>query len=337
VSRSRFAALGALVALTTIALPARADEASGVAAGQAVEVRLGVSAVAATRMAPGRLRALLELELGDAAVLAPGTQGPLGDHVAYVWIDLTQTAIVIEVRVGGRPVTRRELGWSKSWDAAMRLVVLSAADLVRSQAKPPPAPKKPPPPKRTSPQEFEVAARDADALEVSALLGASLMPISSTWLAGPAFELALRRKRASLGVWARLGAGDGTFGLARSLEAGLGAGYRIWASPDVRFDLAARAGFVSLYLPDAIKSGTLGTHDLQLARAGGHLAMEIRIDGAPRAGPLQAARWFGIRISPSALLGDVDVLRGTQTGPVGGFGIGFELSITNETLSKTSP
>jgi len=337
VSPRRLAALGAVVALT-IGAPARAEEANGAASSpQIVEVRLGVSAMAATRMAPGRLRALLELELGDAAVLAPGTQGPLGDHVAYVWIDLTSTAIVIEVRVGGRPVARRELGWSKSWDAAMRLVVLSAADLVRSQARPPTPPKKPPPPKRTSPQEFEVAARDADALEVTALVGASLMPVSSTWLAGPAFELALRRKRASLGVWGRLGAGDGAFGLARSLEAGLGAGYRIWASPDVRFDLGVRAGFVSAYVPAAIKSGTIATHDLQLARAGGHLAMELRLDGTPRAGPLQASRWIGLRISPSALLGDADVARGTLTGPFGGFGIGFEISITNETLSKTSP
>jgi hypothetical protein len=328
-------ALGALVALSWTE-PAMAQTPPP---GQVVEVRVALSAPAAARMPQGRLRSLLELELGSSAVLAPGSQGPLGDHVAYVWIDLTATAIVIEVRVGGRPVARRELGWSSktSWDAAMRLVVVSAADLVRTQAQPQPPPRKPPPPKRPSQQELEIASRDADALEVTGLLGASLMPVSSTWLGGPVFELALRRKRASLGVWGRLGAGDGSFGLARSLEAGLGAGYRIWAGPDVRFDLGVRAGFASLYLPDAIKSGTLATHDLQLARAGGHLAMEFRLDGTPRAGPIQAARWIGLRISPSALLGDVEVVRGTQSGPVGGFGIGIELSITNETLSKTWP
>src|SRR5262249_33216018 len=51
-----------------------------------VEVRFALSASAAKQLSEPRLRRLLEIELGDDAVIAPATTGPLGDHIAYVWV-----------------------------------------------------------------------------------------------------------------------------------------------------------------------------------------------------------------------------------------------------------
>lgn len=328
----------ALAVGLSLAGEARAQSATepAPAKAQLVEARVALSSTAAGRFAEQRLRALLELEIEDAAILAPGTSGPLGDHVAYVWIDLTATAIVVEVRVGGRPVARRELGWSAdtNWDAALRLVVVSAAELVRSQASPPPV-RKPPAPKRPTPDQLEQAARDADALEVITLLGASIAPSASLLLGGAGLEVALRRKRASIGVWGRFFAGDSSFGPARTLEAGLGADYRIWVGPNVRFDLGARVGFVSAYVPQATRKGTVDAHDLQLARAGGHLGLELRLDASPRAGAPDSARWLALRITPSALLGDTDVVQGNRTGAIGGLSVTADVVLTMESLARS--
>src|SRR6185436_16046021 len=84
-----------------------ATKPNGGGAPRALELRLSMSPSAAGFLSETRVRRLVEIEL-DEGVLAPGTGGPLGDYVAYVWIDRPNAAqIVIEARVGDRPVVRR--------------------------------------------------------------------------------------------------------------------------------------------------------------------------------------------------------------------------------------
>jgi hypothetical protein len=52
-----------------------------------IEIRLALSDAAASTLGEPRMRRLIEIETDSFAVLAPGAVGPLGDHVAYVWVD----------------------------------------------------------------------------------------------------------------------------------------------------------------------------------------------------------------------------------------------------------
>jgi hypothetical protein len=110
---------------------------------------VGLSVPAAESLSEQSVRRLLELELGERAVLAPGTSGPLGEHVAYVWIDLpSPSKVIIEVRVGDKSVTRRELGIAGlAWDVAARIVAITTSEMVRAQMRPARVVRRPPSPR----------------------------------------------------------------------------------------------------------------------------------------------------------------------------------------------
>ena len=266
-----------------------------------MEVRFALSSSASKQLSEPRLRRLLEIELGDAAVLAPAATGPLGDHVAYVWVDLAEpSTVVIEVRAGVRPVDHREIADAElTGDIAVRVIAIAAADMVRAQMRPIRPPKKPPAPKPPSPEEIEAASRLVDALSWSPRAGAAFVPTAGAALFGPALDLGLRRFGVGAHVGASLLAGPTSFGSARWFEAGLGMSYRLWVTPSVRFAGEISAAAVAVHVAGASLVGeSEGRLDTWSARAGGSVAIEWRV---------HEPVWLTLGVGPSAVLRPFEV------------------------------
>jgi hypothetical protein len=297
---------GLLVATPAVAqVPAGVapvEPSGGAAPQRLVEVRFALSSSAAKQLSEPRLRRLLEIELADAALLAPGAAGPLGDHVAYIWVDLAEpSTVAIEVRVGARTVERRELADAElTGDVAVRVIAIIAAEMVRAQMQPVKPPKKPPAPKPPSPEEIEAASRQVDALSWSPRVGAAFVPSAGATLFGPGFDLGARRFGVSAHLLADLFVGPTSFGSARWFEVGLGAGYRMWVTPSLRFagQLSASAAAVRVDGGRLLGEGA-GQADTWSARAGGTVAVEWRV-----AEPM----WLTLGVSPSAVLRPFEVL-----------------------------
>jgi len=266
------------------------------AAPRLVEVRLAMSGVASQKLVEPRVRRLLEIELEDNAILAPGASGPLGDHVAYVWIDLpTPSSVLMEVRIGERPVSRRELQIAGlTFDVAARFVAIAASEMVREQMRPVRPPRKPPPPKGPSPAELERAARDAPAIFYTGSGSFAVLPAQAAFLAGPSLSLGYRNRRASEGVFGRLLAGTADGGPLRWLEVGLTGDYRLWLDPGWRLTAGVAAALSSVRVTDVrAVDGIAGERDTWSARAGLVLGAEVRV---------LPAGWLGLSLEPGAIL-----------------------------------
>lgn len=266
-----------------------------------VEVRLALSAAATKQLSEPRLRRLLEIELGDAALIAPAPTGPLGDHVAYLWVDLVgPSTAAIEVRVGARSVERREIADAElTGDIAVRVIAIAAAEMVREQMKPLRPPKKPPAPKPPSAEEIEAASQKSDAVTVDARAAAAFVPSVGATMFGPSVEVGFRR----FGIGAHLVTGFFTgpadFGSSRWFEAGVAGSYRLWVTPSLRFAGELTATAAAVRVAGARVLGESGNRfDTWSARAGGSAAIEWR--AAP---PL----WLTLGVGPSVVLRPFDV------------------------------
>jgi hypothetical protein len=290
-----------------------------------VEVRFALSSSASKQLSEPRVRRLLEIELGDAAVLAPASTGPLGDHVAYVWVDLADpSTVAIEVRVGVRTVERREITDAElTGDVAVRVIAIAAAEMVRAQMRPLRPPKKPPAPKPPSPEEIELASRRVDAVTWNPRVGMAFVPSAGAALFGPGVDLGFRRFGASAHVFASWLTGPTAFGSARWFEVGLAAGYRMWVSPSLRFTGELSASGAAVRVADARLAGeTLNALDTWSARAGGSLAIEWRA---------REPVWLTLDVNPSAVLRSFDVVTpaGSRSG-FEGFFLGAALGVLFE-------
>lgn len=271
------------------------------------------------------MRRLLELELGEKAVLAPGTSGPLGEHVAYVWIDLpSPSKVVIEVRVGEKPVTRRELGIAGlAWDVATRIVAITTSEMVRAQMRPARIVRRPPAPKGPTKEELEIASRERDALVFTASgMAGALVPSEQAFLAGPSIGIALRRFGVSGQLSAAWLTGAAEPGALRWLDVGLGIEKRLWLSSAWRLSLggAASMGFLHMSGVSSV-DGVPGVTDTWSARAGIRGSIEARLYG-----PL----WLGLGLDPGVLLRPVryEVTPGAPERLQGAFvGGGLSLSV----------
>jgi hypothetical protein len=318
--------LAAARALAQVPAGAAPVEPSGGSAPQRlVEVRFALSSSAAKQLSEPRLRRLLEIELADAALLAPSAQGPLGDHVAYVWVDLAEpSTVAIEVRVGARSVERREIADAElTGDVAVRVIAIIAAEMVRAQMAPVRPPKKPPAPKPPSAEEIEAASRQVDALSWSPRVGAAFVPSAGATLFGPGFDLGMRRFGVSAHLLADLFVGPTGFGSARWFEVGLGAGYRQWVTPSLRFagQLSASAAAVRVDGGRVVGEGP-GQVDTWSARAGGTVAIEWRV---------QEPVWLTLGVSPSAVLRPFEVVGASgERGAFDGVFVGAALGVLFE-------
>ncbi|MEZ4297719.1 MAG: hypothetical protein R3B70_22370 [Polyangiaceae bacterium] len=308
---------------------ARAQAGGGDAANGApaklVEVRFALSSTASKQLSEPRLRRLLEIELGDDAVLAPAAMGPLGDHVAYVWVDLMEpSTLAIEVRVGARPVDHREIADAElTGDIVARVIAIAAADMVRRQMRPIRPPPKPPAPKPPSAEAIEAESQRVDALMWAPRVGGAFVPSAGAAMFGPELDLGFRRFGAGAHVLSALYAGPAGEGSARWFEAGLGMSYRLWVTPSLRFAAELSAAMVSVRVQDArIVGGEGGMRDDWTARAGGAVAIEWRA-----AEPV----WLTLGVGPSAVLRPIEIeAPGGARGAFDGAFVGASLGVLFE-------
>ena len=251
-----------------------------------------MSQAAATQLSDPRFRRLLGIELQDTAVLSPTMIGPIADHVAYVWIDLPEPSIAtLEVRVGAGPLIRRSIQLSgMNWDVAARLVAIALAETIRSQ---PVRTRKPPPQKTPSPEQLELAARNAPVLSWTGAVTTAAVS-DGTVLGGTAFELGVRSERVGALLMARWVGGERSSGSVGWLEVGLGANVRWWLGPNLRLALGGFGAAASVHLGGVRHVDDIpASRDSGSARAGVNAALEMR---------LAEGRWLSIGLEPSAIL-----------------------------------
>ncbi len=301
-----------------------APAASAVAApaSRIVEVRVALSTDALKKLSEPRLRRLLEIELEGSAVLAPGTIGPLGDHVAYIWVDRpSEDQIAIDVRVGDRPVSRREIAAARlSGDEAARLVAIAASEMVRDQLEPVRAPpRRPPPPRRPTEAEIELASRGLPAVQLLAGADVAFAPKDGAVLAGTSLGLGFRYYGISETLFARWLTGPSNSGALRWLELGLSAEYRLWLSPSWRLAFGGEAAVASAHLGDAhVAYGAPGERDTWSARAGGRIGAELHLGG-----PV----WLSLTATPGAILRPVRYESPAGKGAMEGLWLGAGLDL----------
>ncbi|MFT3767653.1 MAG: hypothetical protein QM820_19535 [Minicystis sp.] len=295
-----------------------------------VEIRLSLSTFALRTLSEPRLRRLVEIETEDVAVLAPGASGPLGDHVAYVWVDHPSLSkVVIEVRVADHPVEHREIAVrGLAGDVIARLVAIAISEMVRAGMAPRPAPPPPPPPaRRPTADELERAARIAPAVVLAPEAAVVGLPAASGVMGGAGVSLGFRSHGASESIFGRWLAGTTPGSDIRWLELGFAADYRFWLGRSFRLGLGGSAAFASVHLADATSiAADQGQRETWSARAGGLVALEARL--AP-------SMWLGLNLEPGAILRPVryTASAGTQ-GTVQGAWLGAGLALRFERVRE---
>lgn len=254
-----------------------------------------MSRAAAEALGEMRVRRLFEIELDDTGSLAPGAGGPLGDHVAHVFIDLpSPSQVIIEARLAERAVTRRYITiGGLNADVAARLVAITANELVREQARPS-RPRKPPAPRVPTASEIERKTRAAPAIVWSVAPSFAFVPKVDGTLFGAAASLGFRGAGASERAFARWLSGPTYGGSTRVFEVGLAVDYRVWLGPSVRLALGADAALAAVRLSTArAVDGIAGDRDTWTGRAGGLLGIDVRAF---------RPAWIGLHLSPGAIL-----------------------------------
>jgi hypothetical protein len=306
--------------------PAPATPSTTQTSARRIEVRLSMSRAAADALSEARIRRLFELELDDVGTLASGTGGPLGDHVAHVWLDvLSPPQVLIEVRFAERAVTRRFIAIEGlSADVSARLVAIAANELVRAQARPL-RPRKEPKPRPPTAKEIELARRRAPAIVWSVGPSFSVLPPASGFLWGPSVSLGFRALGTTEHIFARWLMGTTDANSTRSLEVGLAADYRVWLGKTVRLAFGADAAFTFLRLSDVRAiNGVAGMRDAWSGRAGGIIGLDVR---AFRLG------WIGFHVDPGVVLRPIPFEDAAgKRGNTQGFWLGFGATLQLEHL-----
>jgi hypothetical protein len=292
-----------------------------------LEVRLALSESASALLAQRRLKRYLSIELEDAGHLAAQGQGPLSDHVAYVWIDLPEPGkVLIQTRVGRGAVAMRTFPLRDGLraDVAARLVAIATSEMVRSQAGPVRA-RKPKAPKPPTQERVELATRDNPAVLLAGKAEAAWLPSLGGVLGGSSLEVAFRFDKVRpfmAGSWL---VGDSDGGPTRWVGMGLGADRSFWLSPAFRFDLGLGAHAAVVHMRDGEFLGDSG-RDAWTARATGRLQAEHILSG-----PV----WVGLSLEPGLLLRSAPFEAPGGAASLEGFYLGMGLALQFEHRLKS--
>ena len=284
------------------------------------EVRLTMSDAALPMFSSRRFRRYLAIELEEAGHVGVRAQGPLGDHVAIVWIDIPEpNKVLIQVRAGAGKVASRVVVLRSGLrsDVVSRLIAIATAELVRAQV-----------PQRTGKKlragvtgKKVVGEQDSRALPAVLMTGSLRgvwVPSATVWLAGSSMQVSFRLMKTR--QYLQLGAlgGDSKLGPMRWLEAGIGADRAFWWHQNWRTSLGARVDAVSVWSPRT--QGGSGSRDQWTARAVATASLEHQFT---------RGWWLGLGLEPGF------VVVPTRSGPaesesVKGSSGGVMLSLTYE-------
>lgn len=290
-SAPRRTAVGALLCLATwLAFPGRASadgptNGANVAAAATEEpqppkiLRIVVSPQAADKLSEGRVRRLIELQVGGGISIPDDGWGRLDEHSIRVFIDLvTPTMVIVQVQAPDRKLETRNVDVAGlPWEVATRFVAIAVSQSVRAQLAPPRKPKPRPP------TDDEIAAELAShpTVELSAGLEGVYASDVGTGLFGSRLTLSFHQPVLSESI---------SVGLLGSFEGGLWADFdvaafhRFWIGPDLR--IGAGLGF-ALAVTDGIRPTTEETE--LWVRPHALAAIDFRM--TPKS-------WFAIGIDP---------------------------------------
>ncbi|MCU0693889.1 MAG: hypothetical protein MUF54_21075 [Polyangiaceae bacterium] len=269
-----------------------------------IEVRLGLSRAATDRFPLQRFRRYLAIELDELGHISARADGPLGDNVAYLWIDVPDASTVaIQARLAGRPVGQRTLALREGLrvDVAARLVALAASEMLRSQVSKPRA-RRPQAPKPPPPALLELRTRDNPAIVVDAEAAGAWVPDGEVVMGGPGIQAGFRFARLDHRLFASWMVGGANAATIRWAEVGVGARYLLWLAPRWRLGMGARAAAASVRVHQAASvDGTQGERDGWTGRAGAEFAVERSL-GAPL--------WLTLSLQPGFVLAPVRYVDG---------------------------
>jgi hypothetical protein len=289
-------------------------------ASKSIELRASFSATASGFFQEPRLRRLLAIELQSVATVSSTSSGPLGDQVAWAWIDLPEESTAsIEARVAGSAVLRRTISIEGLGpDAAARHVAIAVAEMIRSLAHPSRS-RKPVAGKSPCCEQLETASRSMPRLIWNGGASAAVITGEPMLLAGASIGLGLRYHHTGARLLARWLGGSPGFGTVSWLEAGLGVDQRFTLHRSWRMWLGAQAAAASLQI-GGVQSvdGQSGQHAAWSARAGASVGAETR---------LGESTWLGLAVEPGAILHPVAFEDPSSSGKLGGGWIGFDLSL----------
>ena len=285
-----------------------------------IELRASFSPAAATFFSEPRLRRLLAIELQGTASLSPTPAGPLGDQVAWAWVDLPERSTAnIETRFASGSVSRRTISIEGlGSDAAARHVAIAVAEMLRSLAHPSRS-RKPPAGKSPCCEQLDASLRSMPALAWHGGASSAMVTSEPMLLAGASLGLGLQYQHAGVRLIARWVGGRPHFGTVSWMEAGLAADYRFSFHPSwrLRFGALATAAAVQLGGVRSVE-GEPGSHAAWSARAGGTLGVETRV---------AEATWLSLSVEPAAILRPVAFETGDDSGKVAGAWLGLDLSL----------
>jgi hypothetical protein len=246
--------------------------------------------------------------------------------VAYIWIDEpAPSRFAIEVRIGDRAVSRRELNLAGfPADVATRFVVVATTEMVRAQMQPLQKKRVVPEKKKPTPEEIELTSRSRPAIGVVAGLDGLWLPSAGGGLVGPTVGASFRAFGASQTLFGRVLAGHTDAGPTRLFEGGLALDYRFWLAPSFRLGLGGAASVGTVHASEANLDRIIGENDSWTARAGGLASFEMH---------LGRGAWLGLGLEPGALLRPVPYATNAGASSLRGASIGLKIALTFERIS----
>ncbi len=192
-------------------------------------VRIALSTAATRSLGEGRLRRLVEIQLGGAASVPGEPAGPLDENAVRVYVDLPlPTVVSVQVQGPGRRLDSRRVDVAGlPWDVATRYVAIATSESVRAQLASP-IRRKP-----RAPTEDEVrdglAARPS--FELAAGLVGGYVTDAGAGLLGSRIRATFHQPILSES-FTLTALGTSTRG--SYFEVGMGAAHRLWLTPDLR-------------------------------------------------------------------------------------------------------
>jgi hypothetical protein len=207
---------------------------NGAAAAPVVEetpriVRIALSTAATRSLGEGRLRRLVEIQLGGAATVPTEPAGPLDENAVRVFVDLPlPTVVSVQVQGPGRRLDSRRVDVAGlPWDVATRYVAIATSESIRAQLASPIRRK----PRPRTDDEIRDALAEKPSFELAAGLVGGYVTDAGAGLLGSRIRATFHQPILSESfTLTALGAStSGSY-----LELGVGAAHRLWITPDLR-------------------------------------------------------------------------------------------------------